>query len=1192
MDKTWTPEQLAAIENRSDNLLVSAAAGSGKTALLIERIFRIVIDDHVDVDKLLVLTFTRAAAGEMKNRLNQAFAKALPGAQAQVRSEILRQMNLLANASISTFHVFCLSLLRQYFFKIDLDPAFAIGNETDMAILRKEALDQAFELSYEKAEAGQDPHFLALIDKYSGNRDDQTLKELVEQFYFFLSAQPYQEFWCQEALKNFDIDEKTFFKSHLWGQKTRELVLSKLTVIKNTYLAALKLCEQAEGFEKVADLLSEELGAATRALDCFSQETDNRVWLDTLKSLEFRRFPSSKKMEPEIKNQIKTLRDQAKDDLKGLIAFYDKGFLLAELKDLKPLMARLIDLSFLVKQLYAQKKMDKNALDYNDLEQFALKLLDDEAIAQEVGQRFAYVFIDEYQDTNEMQETILKKIVRPDNYFMVGDVKQSIYRFRLADPSIFMGKYERFGDDDGGKLISLNRNFRSAKTVIAGINEIFSAIMSKSLGEIDYNDQVRLYPGLAQNPLQQNAEIDLIYQPDTADITEELSKTELEARFIAQKINSIIGSPLYRSRQATEKAVEYRDIGVLLRSLAGREEIFMNVFEEFGIPVYFEGGSQYYESLEIRTILNLLNLLDNGHQDIILLSVMTSPMGKFTTDDCAVIRISFPDGFFYEAVDAYMKEVDDPLSARLKSFYQMIEHFRDASKQLPVEDFLWKVYMETGYFGLVGCLPGGQQRQNNLKILLKRAGDYKKSTLRGLYQFVRFIENMKKHSQDISPSRSLSAQENVVRLMTVHKSKGLEFPVVFMAGLNQRFNKQDNYRQILFHKNLGICPTFVDEKSRYKASTIAREVCIDQNLRELLSEEMRILYVGMTRAEEKLHLVAAGKIGDKQAARWKLNPDEQNLTSAAGFIDWIMMAVLKGRQLGQEAISEFENFTIKQIYDLTQLMPVSQAQKAQGQEFKQVNQAVREQIDQLLSFDYTSRLKETLPGKMSVTEIKNLQNSAQKKIDANVVIRKKNALIRQQKPDFLQAQEESPDALERGTALHLFMEVMDLLSFQKIHLQAGQNKAGVREFFLSERDRLIRDKYLEPAQAMSIDLELIQDFFASAIGKRILASPQIKREWPFTLQVEPKSIRPEWENYQQPILVQGIIDCAFMEDDSWVIVDYKTDLFQDASDRLNRIKAYQTQIDFYGQALERLSKNPVGEKIICFIRQRENISLK
>jgi ATP-dependent helicase/nuclease subunit A len=638
--------------------------------------------------------------------------------------------------------------------------------------------------------------------------------------------------------------------------------------------------------------------------------------------------------------------------------------------------------------------------------------------------------------------------------------------------------------------------------------------------------------------------------------------------------------------------VEYRDIGVLLRSLAGREEIFMNVFEEFGIPVYFEGGSQYYESLEIRTILNLLNLLDNGHQDIILLSVMTSPMGKFTTDDCAVIRISFPDGFFYEAVDAYMKEVDDPLSARLKSFYQMIEHFRDASKQLPVEDFLWKVYMETGYFVLVGCLPGGQQRQNNLKILLKRAGDYKKSTLRGLYQFVRFIENMKKHSQDISPSRSLSAQENVVRLMTVHKSKGLEFPVVFMAGLNQRFNKQDNYRQILFHKNLGICPTFVDEKSRYKASTIAREVCIDQNLRELLSEEMRILYVGMTRAEEKLHLVAAGKIGDKQAARWQLNPDEQNLTSAAGFIDWIMMAVLKGRQLGQEAISEFENFTIKQIYDLTQLMPVSQAQKAQGQEFKQVNQAVREQIDQLLSFDYTSRLKETLPGKMSVTEIKNLQNSAQKKIDANVLIRKKNALIRQQKPDFLQAQDQSPDALERGTALHLFMEVMDLLSFQKINLQAGQNKTGVREFFLSERDRLIRDKYLEPAQAMSIDLDLIQDFFASAIGKRILASPQIKREWPFTLQLEPKSIRPEWENYQQPILVQGIIDCAFMEDDSWVIVDYKTDLFQDASDRLNRIKAYQTQIDFYGQALERLSKNPVGEKIICFIRQRENISLK
>ncbi|MDK2905192.1 MAG: ATP-dependent helicase/nuclease subunit, partial [Eubacteriaceae bacterium] len=907
---------------------------------------------------------------------------------------------------------------------------------------------------------------------------------------------------------------------------------------------------------------------------------------------EFRRFPSSKKMEPELKNQIKALRDQAKDDLKGLIAFYDKGFLLAELNDLKPLMARLIDLSFLMKQLYDQKKRDKNVLDYNDLEQFALKLLSDESIAEEVCQRFAYVFIDEYQDTNEMQETILKRIVRPDNYFMVGDVKQSIYRFRLADPSIFMGKYERFGDADGGKLISLNRNFRSAETVIAGINEIFSAIMSKSLGEIDYNDQVRLYPGLAQNPLQQNAEIDLIYQPDTADITEELSKTELEARFIAQKINSIIGSPLYRSRQATEKAVEYRDIGVLLRSLAGREEIFMNVFEEFGIPVYFEGGSQYYESLEIRTVLNLLNLIDNGHQDIVLLSVMMSPIGKFTTDDCAVIRISSPDGFFYEAVDCYIKEVVDPLSARLKSFYQMLERFRDASKQEPVEDFLWKIYMETGYFGLVGCLPGGQQRQNNLKILLKRAADYKKSTLRGLYQFVRFIENMKKHSQDISPSRSLSAQENVVRLMTVHKSKGLEFPVVFMAGLNQRFNKQDNYRPLLFHKKLGICPAFVDEKNRYKASTIAREVCIDQNLRELLSEEMRILYVGMTRAEEKLHLVSAGKIGDKQAARWQLRPDVQNLTGASGFIDWIMMAVLKGRQLKPEAVTELEHFTINQIFDLTALMPMSQVQKTKKEESEQVNPIVREQINQLLSFDYASRFKETLPGKMSVTEIKNLQNSSPKKIDANAVIRRQAGFIRQQKPDFLEIQDEIPDPLERGTALHLFMEVMDLSRYQQINLQEDQDKAIIQEFLLAERDRLIRDKYMGQAQAMSIDLDLIQDFFASAIGKRILASPKIKREWPFTLQVEPKSIRPEWENYQQSVLVQGIIDCAFMEADSWVIVDYKTDLFQGGNDRLNRIKAYQTQIEFYSQALESLTKIPVREKIICFIRQRENISLK
>ncbi|WKY43600.1 3'-5' exonuclease [Eubacteriaceae bacterium ES2] len=703
-----------------------------------------------------------------------------------------------------------------------------------------------------------------------------------------------------------------------------------------------------------------------------------------------------------------------------------------------------------------------------------------------------------------------------------------------------------------------------------------------------------LIPGLAQNDRQQKVAIDLIYQAeaDLFDITEELSKTELEARYIATQINSVIGTPLYRSRQGLVKAVEYRDIGVLLRSLAGREEVFMNVFEEFGIPVYFEGGSQYYESLEIRTILNLLNLIDNGHQDIILLSVMTSPIGKFTTDDCALIRISSPEGFFYEAVDRYIKEVDDPLSARLRVFYDLIEHLRDASKQLPVEDFLWKIYMETGYFGLVGCLPGGQQRQNNLKILLKRAGDYKKSTLRGLYQFVRFIENMKKHSQDVSPSRSLSAQENVVRLMTVHKSKGLEFPIVFMAGLNQRFNKQDNYRSVLFHKKLGICPSFVDEKNRYKASTIAKEVCMDQNLRELLSEEMRILYVGMTRAEEKLHLVAAGKISDKQAARWQLIADDKNLTSASGFIDWIMMAVLKGRQAGSTAVSEFEHFTINQIFDPTILITENQEMCAQAPESVQVSQRIRDQIDETLSFDYASRLKETLPGKMSVTEIKNLQHSRQQELDARQVIRKQNGLVRQEKPEFLEVQDESLDALERGTALHLFMEVMDLSRLKKIVQPQKDLAAVIGEFLISERARLISERFMAQAQAMSIDLDLIQDFFASTIGKRILSSPKIKREWPFTLQVAPQSIRPEWENYQQPVLVQGIIDCAFLENDAWVIVDYKTDLFKDRSDRIDRITSYQTQIEFYAQALETLSKIPVREKIICFIRQRENISLK
>ncbi|WKY47018.1 helicase-exonuclease AddAB subunit AddA [Eubacteriaceae bacterium ES3] len=1183
MNKKWTAEQLAAIENRYENLLVSAAAGSGKTALLIERILRIVLEDQIDVDKLLVLTFTRAAAGEMKNRLNQTFSKALEGTESEDRAKILKQMSLLGNASISTFHVFCMSLLRQYFYKIDLDPGFVIGNDIDMALLRKEALEEVFELEYEKAEEGKDILFLELVDKYSGNRNDTVLKELVEQFYFFLNAQPYKEKWCEKALSLFDIEEAAFMKEHLWGQKFSQIADFKLSAIKNAYACGLDLSE-LEGFEKVQVLLEEESKAVERALLLFSQSDAEAEWLEALKRIDFGRFPSSKKMDPDLKKQIKDLRDQGKEGIKDLIAYFEKGFLLKELKGLKPLIEKLVQVTFLMDQIYQSKKLEKNALDYNDLEQLALKLLEDETVSEEVRNRFDFVFIDEYQDTNEMQETILKKVVRSDNYFMVGDVKQSIYRFRLADPGIFMEKYESFGESQGGALINLNRNFRSSETIINGINEIFSAIMSKELGEIDYNEKVALYPGLKCSENNLKPEIHVIYQPkdQLSDELSDMTTAELEARFIAKKIMTQIGSPLYRSRDGLEKPVEYRDIGVLLRSLAGREEIFLKVFQEYGIPVYFEGGSRYYESLEIRTILNLLNLIDNGHQDLALLSVMVSPIGKLTTDDCTVIRIAYPDGFFYEAAEKYMAEKEDDLSKRLKVFYEQVEGFREDSKQLPVEEFLWKIFMETGYFGLVGCLPGGEQRQNNLKILLKRAADYKKSTLKGLYQFVRFIESMKKHSQDVSPSRSLSEQENVVRLMTVHKSKGLEFPVVFIAGLNRNFNKRDNSRAILFHKNLGICPDFVDEKNRYKAQTIAKQVCMEQNLREMLSEEMRILYVGMTRAEEKLHLVAAGKITDKQSARWQKAPEPENLLSASCFLDWIMMAVLKAGRLEASELQNEKHFTIQQIFDPGKLMPVDQSLETTNKIFDKVDETMSENISSILSFDYQQGLKETLPGKMSVTEIKNLQNSKRQSISVSEVLSNQSFSSRIQKPVFMESREETLTGAEKGTALHLFMEVLDLEKYRKI--LESQGDEGISQFLLSERERLIVDRYLGHAQGMSIDLKLVQTFFNTDLGNRILTAATIKREWPFTLKVSPATIRPEWEDYRQSVMVQGVIDCAFIENGEWVIVDYKTDYLKDQQDYQNRLETYRAQVEFYAKAVETLTQIPVREKIICFIR--------
>jgi len=1219
----WTSDQIEAIEIREKTMLVSAAAGSGKTALLIERIIRLILAEKVGVDELLILTFTRGAAGEMKNRLSQALAKALED-PANDRSFLLKQMNILGGAAISTLHSFCLGILRQYFQKGDIDPGFMVGNETEIALMLKETMEELFEEEYLDAQEHKEAPFINLVEKYSGNRNDQGLKDIVECFYRFLVTQPDPEGWCEKSLSMFNCDSLNFWTS-VWGKSLVVVINAELTGARDYARKAEMIAGHFPGFETTHEQMARELLAIEEIQNLLTN--DFLMGLNALENLKYEKYKGSTKVDKAMSDTInKAYRTKSKEIIVDLQKRFltDMEMRISELNKLQETMADLVNLTQKFRVQFLEKKGRKNLLDFNDLEQFTLKILKDPLIAQEVKSKYRYVFLDEYQDTNEMQETILQHVVRENNYFMVGDVKQSIYRFRLADPTIFIRKYERFSriEEKDNTLVTLSKNFRSAKGVIDGVNTIFSGIMSLKLGEIDYDHRAMLYKGLPHEGPYEKTEIHLLNVSDDSressevdgEILEDMTEVEIEARFVATKIQALVGTPIFDTRQNRERLITYRDFGILMRSAAGRGDVYLKVFSEFGIPTYFDGGTNYYESLEITMILNLLNLMDNQHQDLPLLSVMTSPIGGFTSNECTMLRIRQPQGFYYGVVEAYGKEETDPLSEKITAFYEKLNQWRDQSKIMPIEDFLWKIYLDSGYYAFAGALPGGEQRQCNLRILLKRAGDYKKSTLRGLYQFIRFIENMKKHKQDISPPGILSNADAVVRMMTIHKSKGLEFPIVFITGTGKKFNKQSNNNQILFHKDLGICPDFVDLEKRFKRSSLAKEVCKAQSNIEMLSEEMRLLYVAMTRAQEKLYIVGTVKRLEQEALKWLEAPDDYQLLKASGLLNWVMLGALGAKDLeALPPVLSLEHFMIyrhgdrneslvtvpETDFDMVQNLekiPIELSkevpEKLPDKKVAQVQDPQkREAVFRRLNYQYPEKLDNALPSKMSVTEIKNMRNQDLKN---EIEVELKKMPERIERPHFLEKEQAEFSATQRGSALHLLMETVNIGPIQKQLEAQGSTDLDLflKKYLMTEVDALIQKEFLPEKLASVIDLSKLVAFYSSPLGLRLLRSPKIKREIPFNYCYDPGKVREEWARVNGKIMVQGIIDCAFIEDGKWVLIDYKTDYYKESQARDAIIGGYKIQVDLYAEALEVLTDISVKEKIIALITMKENVVLK
>lgn len=1226
----WTAEQLEAIEKRDRQMLVAAAAGSGKTSVLVERIIRRVTDpvDPVDVDRLLVVTFTSGAASEMRERIGRAISAAReqnPGA-----AYLRRQSALLQRAAISTIHSFCLDVIRQYFYRLELDPVFRVMDETEAALLQLDVLEEVLEQRYAAGEEG----FLRLVDCYGGTKDDGGVQELVLEVFRFSRSTPRPDAWLSGLPGAFNIPADAEVDELPWFTVLKDSVRHEIDAARGLLEQAAGLARRPGGPAPYLDTLEQDLVL----LDGLAGACD--IGWDEMhrgfSGLAFARLARCRREEADeaLVEAVKKMRDTAKRRMQGLQKKFFHRPAADLVEDLRGLAAQAGILADLVREFavaYRRAKLERGVLDFSDLEHYALEVLadgeDDDGtplpspVALELRGRFAEVLVDEYQDINAVQETILNLVAGGPTgpcLFMVGDVKQSIYRFRLAEPGLFLAKYHLFsGTGPGtGRLVNLARNFRSRRGVVEAVNHVFRQVMTPAVGEMEYDARAELVYGAGYPPLPEGSgdgpetvEMHLIETKpagDTAfrvedaspggdgepeaegpeDPGEELDALQVEARTVARRIIELVdrGHPVYH-RDGEYRPLTYRDVVVLMRATTGRANTFVEEFRKLGVPAYAELTTGYFEAPEVETLLALLKVIDNPCQDVPLAAVLRSPAVGFSSEDLARVRLAGGRGDFYDAVVQAAREEPGELAGRLAGFLERLERWRTLARQGDLPNLIWTLYRETGYYDYVGGLPGGSQRQANLRALYHRAEQYESTAYRGLFRFLRFIERLRDSQGDMGTARSLGENENVVRIMSIHKSKGLEFPVVFVAGLGKRFNVSGLNRSVLMHRDLGLGPQLVDPDKRVTYPTLAKLAVREKLRAEALAEEMRLLYVAMTRAREKLILVgsvagleaaatrwcgginaAAGRVPVWMAARaetcldWlcpalAVHPDGAPLRELAGLTDtpagtadgsrWQVRLVGAGRPEREPAAGETCAFRDA----LRRLQPVPLA----GPRVHEVKRC--------LEWSYPHTSLQGINARATVTGLKSgALTAAAGEERPPEGLRAATA----PRPAFVQ-QRKGLDAAGRGQALHLVMQLLDL--------EGDLSTGGIRDQLALMVDR----EQVLPEQAAAVDPGAVAQFFRCPLGRRVLAGRRVFREQPFTLALPVRDVYPDAagsETEDEVVLVQGIIDCLVQEENGLLVVDYKTDHY--TVDSLpGLVERYRNQVELYARAARELTGLPV-----------------
>lgn len=1190
----WTEEQQQAIESRNSNLLVAAAAGSGKTAVLVERIIRMICADGLNIENLLIVTFTNAAAGEMRERITAAIVKQLES-NPDNPEHLRRQLQMVGRSSICTIHAFCTGIVRENFHLLDINPKFRIGDTTECSILRRETVEEVMEAAY----ASGDENFLDLVERFAGTRNDKPIENLILRTYTFIQSQPEPFTWLEEKV-NYLARPADELAQSTWAAILSQDMQAKISEARELFAKAAAVIDHEpalEGYRPALEddlLLTSQLDSRLQAgLHCLAQH---------LQTVNFTRLGrAARDCDPHWQENVKILRDEGKNiikDMQKLTLGKSINEYADELGQLHLSMRALLQLTVDFARRYREKKADKNILDFNDLEHFALQVLSDPQSARTYRHKYHYIFVDEYQDSNLVQESLLNFIKGERNLFMVGDVKQSIYRFRLADPTLFISKYGSFQSEPAAlnRRIDLDKNFRSRAEILAGVNYIFKHIMSLELGEIDYDQSSWLRYGSGMEEAEDaRIEVMLIEKDfgllEIDDDGEDLNEVETEASFAARRIKELIGTNIYDPRKNCIRPVAYRDIVVLMRSTKNRADVYLDILTEQGIPCYADVGSGYFEALEIEMFLNLLRIIDNKKQDIPLLSVLRSPLGKFTVHDLIAIRLNNHAGHMYQAVEEYIKHNDDDLSSRLSSFWYRLDNWKDKARFMPIDQLIWEIMLETDYYYFVGAMPGGIQRQANLRILLDRARQFQASTLKGLYNFVNFIDSLQADHGDMSNARVLGEEDNVVRIMSIHKSKGLEFPVVIMAGMGKQFNFSDTSAAVLFHKDLGIGPIYVDPEARIKSNSLARMAIQSKVKNENLSEEMRILYVGCTRAINKLIMLGSLKNIPSQAQKWVRSLNPYGLNKARSFMDWIgpvLMHHPDGEVLRSLLEDEYDGdiYADNSIWKISILSPallaaahreilVQQSSvQLKLQDFKRESASAEAAlVNMRLDWNYPHRQAEGIPSKLSVSSIKKNQT------DHWPVILPEPPLLLPE-PEFIKHDTGKAtvklSGAEKGTIMHFVMQHLDL---------ARVSSAAAIELQLQE---MLKRELLTAEEIDSVSSEKIVRFMNSQLGQRMLKSPAVYREVPFNLVCKAESILEGIEANDEELLIQGIIDLYFQEGDELVLVDYKTDYIS-AQNRAALIQQYSIQINLYKNALEKILDKRVKDSCLYFFHTEEMI---